>query len=362
MLSGVGIICFAASYSVALVLEITRLLFRSGVRGAVMLGFAGAGLVAHTAFLYHRAVEAAGSPLSSEQDWYLLAAWALVVVYLYLVYYHPRVPFGLFLLPLALGLIAAGTFFASPLPVAQEPASQVWGFIHGVSILLATIAVLMGFMAGLMYLGQARRLKRKRPPLLGLRLPSLEWLEKLNSRAIVVALLMVGVGVVSGMVLNAGRRGEGADSLPWHDPVVLATIVMFFWLLIAVVVGAFYRPARMGRKVAYLTLVSFVFLTIALVVGLALESEHWETGARGKGVGARDERSSFPRFAWERTLSTLCVVAQQRRRPWPAHGREAWEPENEEHSSLAPTPWPPTPAAPYPPTPPAPHPGRRGVA
>ena len=55
MLSGVSTICFAASYAVALALEISRLLFRSGVRRLVMLGFAGAGLVAHTAFLYYRA-------------------------------------------------------------------------------------------------------------------------------------------------------------------------------------------------------------------------------------------------------------------------------------------------------------------
>ena len=59
MLSGVGIICFASSYAVAWALEISRLLFRSGVRGVVMLGFAGTGLVAHSAFLYYQAVKVA---------------------------------------------------------------------------------------------------------------------------------------------------------------------------------------------------------------------------------------------------------------------------------------------------------------
>ena len=49
MLSGVHIVCFATSYAVALVLEVSRLLFRSGVRGVVMLGFAGVGLVIHSA-------------------------------------------------------------------------------------------------------------------------------------------------------------------------------------------------------------------------------------------------------------------------------------------------------------------------
>ena len=94
MLSGVGVICFAASYLVAFALELTRLMFRSGIRGTAMLGFAGAGLVAHTAYLYYQFSSAPGSPLSSERDWYYLAAWALVVLYLYLTYYHPKAPFG----------------------------------------------------------------------------------------------------------------------------------------------------------------------------------------------------------------------------------------------------------------------------
>ena len=55
-LSGISIVCFAASYAVALGCEASRLLFRSGVRGMVMVGFAAAGLIAHTLFLLWRAV------------------------------------------------------------------------------------------------------------------------------------------------------------------------------------------------------------------------------------------------------------------------------------------------------------------
>ncbi len=44
-IAGISVFCFAASYTVTLALEISRLWFRSGVRGAVMLGFAGAGLL-----------------------------------------------------------------------------------------------------------------------------------------------------------------------------------------------------------------------------------------------------------------------------------------------------------------------------
>jgi len=299
MLSGVSIICFASSYAVALALEISRLLFRSSVRRLIRLGFAGAGLVAHSAFLYYRAASAVGAPLSSERDWYLVAAWVLVVAYLYLAFYYPNAPFGLFLLPLALALIGTAAFWANLDSLAREPASRIWGAIHGVSIVLAAVSVLLGFAAGLMYLGQVRHLKHKILPTLALRLPSLEWLRRANGRAIVVAVLCLAVGVASGMILNRINIESGAARLPWHDPVVLSTLLLLFWLLAAVVVGALYRPARQGRKVAYLTMVSFVFLALVLAAGLLLHSRHWERKGEGGGRKAEMGRLVSENWPWQ---------------------------------------------------------------
>ena len=278
MLSGVGIICFASSYAIAWALEMSRLLFRSGARGAIMIGFAAAGLLAHTVFLYYQAVKvvnAQGAPLSSEKDWFLVAAWTLVVVYLSLAALRPKVPFGLFLLPLALALVGAATFWAPTVPLARLPASRIWGAIHGISIVFAVVSVLVGFMAGLMYLGQSRRLKQKRLPGGRLRLPSLEWLLQANSHAIATSLVMLGVGILAGMVLNLINSGDETARLRWNDPVVLSTWLMFVWLLAAVVAIAVYRPARRGRKVAYLTVASFIFLVIMLAAGLLMDSRHW---------------------------------------------------------------------------------------
>ena len=279
MLSGVKFTCFAASYAIALGLEITRLYFRSGVRGAVMLGFAAAGLLAHTIYLFYSVVafyQTAGpnaSPLSSKQDWYLVAAWWLAIIYLYLTYFHPKALFGPFILPLVLGLIGIAAV-ADTEPFPREPASMVWGAIHGTSILLASVALLIGLAAGLMYLEQARRLKHKVPAQKGLRLPSLEWLQRTNGRAIIVALILLGIGILSGMVLNLINRGREAGSLPWSDPVILITLLMFAWLLVSKGISFFYRPARAGRKVVYFTVVSFVFLVIALGLMLANQTQH----------------------------------------------------------------------------------------
>jgi ABC-type transport system involved in cytochrome c biogenesis permease subunit len=278
MLSGISVTCFASSYAVALCLELTRLVFRSGVRGAIMVGFAGAGLFAHTVFLYHRAVRASGPPLSSERDWYLLATWGLAAIYLYLTYYHRKTPVGLFVLPLVLGLLAWAALVADPQPFPRAPASQIWGIIHGVSVLLGTLAILIGFAAGLMYLRQTHRLKRKLAPQSGLRLPSLEWLERTNSRAIGIALGMFLVGIFSGMVLNLVRD---TSRVPWYDPVVLSTLLMSGWLGVSVAGGVWYQPVRRGRKVALLTIVSFVFLALVLAAQLCPRTQH----GGGKSAG-----------------------------------------------------------------------------
>ena len=305
MLSGISIICFAGCYVVTLVLETSRLFFRSGIRGAMMLACAGAGLFAHTVYLANRAAESTGSPLSSKQEWCLLAAWLLVAIYLYLIYYHRDRSFGVFILPLALALIGVGKIVTDSEPFAREPASRVWGAIHGVSLLLGTVAVLIGFVAGLMYLGQDYRLKRKLPPLRGLRLPSLEWLRRANGRTIALSLLFLGVGIVSGVILNVLENDSRNDRLPWSDPFVLSTFLMFVWMLLTTVIGHFYKPARVGHKVAYLTVVSFIFLVIALGIGLSVVTDH-------AGTSGSEEQSSRPTHAYR----VLCYGRVSR----PDHG------------------------------------------
>ena len=273
LLSGISITCFFGSYLVAWLLEVTRLVFRSGVRGMVMVGFAAAGFLAHTLYLVSRAVHAMAPPLSSNFDWFLAAAWLLVAAYLYLTYHYPRSAVGLFVLPLVLGLIAAGSMLADRQPFAPEQASRVWGIVHGTLLLLGTVTVMVGFVAGAMYLIQSMRLKRKASPTGGLRLPSLEWLEKVNSRVVVLSTLMIGLGFLAGIVLNIISRRRGAW-VPWTDPVVWSSAAMLAWLLAAAVFNMLYRPARKGRKVAYLTVVSFLFLVLALGVLLLVNTQH----------------------------------------------------------------------------------------
>ncbi len=305
MLAKISITCFAASYIVALALEVSRLLFRSGVRGALMLGFAGAGFIAQTLYLGYRATIETGTPLSSEFDWYLIAAWALVATYLYLTLYHPRTAFGLFLLPLVLVLIAVANFVADRTPFPRTQATQIWGMIHGIFLLLGIVAVVVGFIGGVMGLVQAWRLKHKRPPGAGLRLPSLEWLEQTNSRAILISAVMFGLGFLSGIILNlVPEKKSEVTAVPWNDPIIWSSGLLLAWVLVASGFCLLYRPARQGRKLAYLTVASFVFLVLAAGVWIGLPSRH--------GGKSQEPRSQLGKV---RSLPDVATLGSRGSRP-----------------------------------------------
>ena len=61
-------------------------------------------------------------------------------------------------------------------------------------------------------------------------------------------MLMLGLGVLSGMVLNLINFRDEAEQLSWSDPVILSTWLLFFWLLAAVILSAVYRPVRQATR------------------------------------------------------------------------------------------------------------------
>jgi ABC-type transport system involved in cytochrome c biogenesis permease subunit len=190
----------------------------------------------------------------------------LALSYLVLVFFHPRNSIGIFSLPLVLGLVAvAWSPLASPEPFPEVEGTRIWRWVHGGSLLVGTVAVMIGFAAGLMYLLAAYRLRHKLPPRQGLELPSLEWLGRVSERAIVFSVIFLLGGFGTGLVLS--RLAHGA--IWWTDPVVWSSTILSAWMIAVAVFNFTYKPARQGRKVAYLTLGTFLFLAMTLGALLA---------------------------------------------------------------------------------------------
>jgi ABC-type uncharacterized transport system permease subunit len=271
-MSGISTICFAACYAIAFALELVGLKLRFAWQRVAIITATVAGLVAHTLYLVQIAGDATVLPVSTV-EWLLIAAWVLAIIYLAALFYLPRVAVGVVLLPIVLGLIAS-SLWASPAPLAPERSYHVWSMFHGIVLLLGAVAVCIGFLAGLMYVAQSYALKHVRSGFNRLRLPSLEWLERVNSRALGLSAVLIALGFISGIVMAiAAHRGEPAYHL-WTDPVVLSLAAMLIWLIGAEIFRAVYPAARRGRKVAYLTLASFVFLVIAIAAFMLLDNVH----------------------------------------------------------------------------------------
>jgi ABC-type uncharacterized transport system permease subunit len=290
MLSGITTLCFAASYAIAFALELVGLKVRFAWHRAAIVAVTLAGLIAHTLYLARIAADATTLPVSTV-EWLLLAAWVLAIVYFAALFYLPRTAVGIVLLPIVLALIGS-SLWASPEPLAPERSFHAWSMFHGIVLLLGAVAVCVGFLAGLMYLIQSYALKHVRSATNTLRLPSLEWSERVNSRALGLSALLIAFGFISGIVMAiAAHRDESAYHL-WTDPVVLSLAAMLAWLVGAEVFRLVYPAARRGRKVAYLTLASFVFLVIAIASFMLLDNVHGNN-ASDSGAAAPNPQSEF---------------------------------------------------------------------
>ena len=134
----------------------------------------------------------------------VLLACILAVFYLFGSFHYQRLAWGIFVLPVVLGLVALGSLGALLDPRAEERPKQLFLIddvlsfqaAHAALLFLATVGLCVGFIASLMYLYQAHRLKTKQLPQKGVRMLSLERLEMMNRRAVVLAFPLIYYAVI----------------------------------------------------------------------------------------------------------------------------------------------------------------------
>lgn len=254
----ITVFCFAASYAVALGLEFWHYLRPRPIERLLSLAFGAAGLVAHTAFIVVQPL-----PLANPFGSLLFLAWILGVFYLYGSMHHGRLAWGLFVLPLVLGLVLLANQFSLP----QESESlwrsfqgeRIWGMAHGLLVLMAAVGVCVGFLSSVMYLVQSHRLRAKAPPDQGMRLLSLERIEAMNRRAILWAFPLLTAGLMVGVALQL-ERGSFLEG--WDSAKILGGVGL--WVVFAILLYLRYGVHVRGRQLALLTFFAFGLLIVAL--------------------------------------------------------------------------------------------------
>jgi ABC-type transport system involved in cytochrome c biogenesis permease subunit len=265
-LDRITIFCFAASYAVALLLELWNLRRPGTVKRCLIYVATGAGLFAHTFYLAYHAL-----PTQGQSSTLLLLSWVLAVFYLFGTIHHRKLAWGVFALPVVLGLVLVawllGTEEAGTTATAADQ-RQLWTWLHLGTLVLGAVGLCVGFVASVMYLVQSWKLKHKSPPGEGLKLLSLERLEAMNRRAIDLAFPLFTVGLLIGVILLANTR-----ELSWSDPKVIATGLL--WVVFALLLYVRHGLHVRGRRVALGTILTFGLMLVAFAV------EHWPGSAGG---------------------------------------------------------------------------------
>jgi ABC-type transport system involved in cytochrome c biogenesis permease subunit len=253
---GITHYCIGLSYLTAFGLEAYQMVRHARWSRVAGIVFAVAGLLAHTIFLaYHQPTPAA--PDGS----LLLLAWVFAVFYLYGVLHREPYPWASFVLPLVLVLVTLSFFFsdAGHVDGSWFSGEHFWGMFHGILVLLAAVGITLAFLASLMYLVQSARLKRKLDPIGGVRLLSLERLERINRRAVNIAFPLLTAGLLLG-ALRAWRNPREIGG--WTDPKTISTLAL--WLLGLLLMYLRYGVHVPGRRLAWFTILAFAVMLVAL--------------------------------------------------------------------------------------------------
>ena len=269
MLKGVGVVCFSASYLIALLFEFVRLRFSKESKVLFICSFVATalGAVAHAAFLYYNDLLQNDHFFANAGGWFSVLAFALILVTLYLSLVA-KTQFSLFLIPCALSLCVVSLFAGN---VAFTPAATclcVRAF-HASSLLLATLVSFFGALCGAMYFWQRSRL-RKNVAVVSMTLPSLEWLSRACRFAANASVIALGLGVAGGFYLRI--FSGAADRL---DLASIGTPLLFLFALFARFPKRRAQPLDVCALNASHNLVVCAAMVIFLFSAAFGQSGHW---------------------------------------------------------------------------------------
>jgi cytochrome c-type biogenesis protein CcsB len=217
-----------------------------------------------TAALVLRALELGTVPLVTSLEALFFYAWLLFVVFLFLVRRAAHRTLGVFLVPLATALAAVATVFMAPPVAVNELFKNRLFALHTVSLFLGYSALSVAFCAGVMYLLLFDEIAHKKVGRMFARLPSLDDLDRLGHRTVVLGFVLLTAGIAIGMVW---ARREWGVAWVWESKSV--------WTLLSWSVYLGYLVTRraagwQGQRAAWLATLGFALTAVTFLSSSAM--------------------------------------------------------------------------------------------
>jgi len=264
-------------YLVAAVLYAVHFSRRNAAVGRAATTVLVAGAFAHTFVIGMQTMEVWNAAFASASRAASTFVWLLALSYLYTELTTDERAMGVFILPIVVVLQAVSTLAPSesqPNPLLDSP----WFWVHMLSLLFAYASFALAGVLGLTYVLQFKEIKKKNLGFFYTRLPSLQTLDVMNSRAVTVGWVLLTVGVVVGLIwaqqAHAATPGDPlVQAFSVRDPKILVTILT--WIMYSFAVTARRAFGWTGRKAAWLSAVGFVVIMLSfLPINYFLTTSH----------------------------------------------------------------------------------------
>jgi ABC-type transport system involved in cytochrome c biogenesis permease subunit len=226
-----------------------------------------AAALAHTFVIGMQTMEAGQVPFAGATSAISTFVWLLALAYLYTEMTTDERAMGAFILPILVALQAIPAFS----PGTEDHAAVLRGPLFGVhvsSLLAAYASFALACVIGITYVLLFKEIKAKHLGFFYARLPSLQVLDQMNQRAIVIGWVFLTIGLIVGAVWAGQVRAyAGADTrlqnMGLQDPKIFAALVC--WAVYSFEVFAARRIGWGGRRTAYLSALGFVIVLLNFV-------------------------------------------------------------------------------------------------
>jgi ABC-type transport system involved in cytochrome c biogenesis permease subunit len=212
--------------------------------------------VLHTVAMFKRGFSLNRCPVNNIYEAMTFVSWTIVATYLAVGLFQRLRFLGAFASPF---LFAIGVFALMPgLDVRSATPQFVHGWVslHAALILLAYGAFGLSSIAGVMYLTQEHDLKFDKMRAVLSLLPSVQRLEYVTSRALLVGFVLLTAGLALVPLIVRETPGLNVKG----DPKVLWSV--FVWLLYLAILGWRWRFSAGGRAIAWGAIGSFCFVML----------------------------------------------------------------------------------------------------
>ncbi len=217
-------------------------------------------LVTHVAYLIVRTIAFDHPPITTVFEIMTVLAACISIAYIYIEMKTKASNTGFFILLLAFVFQLVSSISIKDLTeIAPILRSRLLGF-HVTTALLGYTAISLSAAYGFLYLMLYHEIKSSRFGLIYNRLPNLEMLEKMSSKAEVFGFIMLSVAITIGLVWLP----RAFANFSYFDPKLIGTMVI--WVLYAISLSAKRALGWQGRKMMIVSLIAFGCVCISMTV------------------------------------------------------------------------------------------------